>query len=150
MKKSTTIIIVLIVLIASIVAGACVAMKRLGVEIIPKEDTQVVLFEKNYYNTKLVGRETIHIISTGCKISYKTRYDYYVSECIEKYTEEINANIGEYFKKYEVEDFAKEDFCAQAEEDTRAMINDLFNEKLGNDVPNEYVTDVVFFGLVYQ
>ncbi|MBQ8999261.1 MAG: hypothetical protein IJ086_11320, partial [Clostridium sp.] len=151
-KKSTILIILTTFIVAVLIGIAGVFFVFQEGLISEPADKQMVLIEKNYFNTKIESNEQSHVLSTGCKIYYKAKYSSKVNKALEKYGEDVNAMIGEYFRSKDIKDISEKDFFEETEIYIKDEINQILNEKISSkeSLPVEYITEVVLFDTVYQ
>ena len=151
-KKSVVVLVMTTFIVAVLVALAAVVFV-FDVDFSgEKPDEQKILIEKDYFNTKTEKNGSIHIISTGCKIYYQERYKSEVDEALESCTEDINAMIGEYFRNQDLADISQDNYFDKSEIYIKDEINGILNDRIDNrqEMPIEYITEVVLFNTVYQ
>lgn len=151
-KKSIVILMITTFLVTAAVAFGVIFVVFDGNLSGEKPDQQRVLIDKGYFNTKTEKNGSVHIVTTGCKVYYKTKYKAKINKELSRYTEDINAIIGDYFRTKTLEDIGQEGYF----EDTALYIKDEINAILNEHIeskdglPIEYVTNVVLFNTIYQ
>ena len=151
-KKSIIILMLTTFLVTAAVAFGVIFVVFNGSAFGEKPDQQRVLIDKGYFNTKTEKNGAVHIVTTGCKVYYKAQYKAKINKQLSKYTEDINAIIGDYFRTKTLEDVGQEGYFEDTGLYVKDEINAILNEHIESKdgLPIEYVSKVIFFNTVYQ